>query len=153
MSLIKNVREKNRKIGSYLKELSLRGIEINSDQADLIIAIMTLINVADAESRSTYSVWDSLDICKKLMYGTPLTPLDNPKTTGEFIALNDKDLQSSRLGSLFSQDGGETWYDIDKLSFKVMFWRFVVEFLKLNPKKHKKRLLPYVKFPYDPSAN
>lgn len=153
MSLIKTIREKNGRIGSYLKELSLRGIDINSDQADLIIAIMTLINKADIESRSTYSVWDSLDICKKLMYGKPLTPLDNPKITGEFIAHTDTHYQSTRLGSLFSDDAGKTWYDIDKFSMKVAICRFFVSFLNLNAKKYKKYILPYVEFPYDHNSN
>ena len=70
------------------------------------------------EDEGVYSQWHSLDICKQLMYGAPITPIDNPTITGEYIAHSGLEWQSTRLGSLFSRDGGKSWYDINYVSIK-----------------------------------
>lgn len=148
MSIIKYLAKQKPTNGFYLKELSIAGLKPDQDQTLLILEVMQVIK--KHEDKDSYSAWHSLDICKQLMYGAPITPIDNPTQTGEYIAHSGSEWQSTRLGSLFSQTGGVSWYDINHTSIKNRVCRFIYKIHKF--KFLKPHLLYYVsEFPYSPA--
>lgn len=81
-----------------------------------------------------------IDLFSRVIRFRPLTPIENPMKNKEYFEPYDDDrscLQSKRLFSLFSEDGGEHWYDID---VPVPWWK---RLFGVNRS--------YVKFPYIPS--
>lgn len=86
-----------------------------------------------------------------IVWSTPTTPVEDPMKTGEYQCVSQMHvddinagkpvtLQSTRLGTLFSEDGGNTWYDLDK----------PIRFLALKSIFSRKIPRAYVEFPYVP---
>lgn len=150
MSIIRYLTQKKANVGYCLKELSTIGMKSDEPDTLLVIEVMNILNKHDNDDK-TYSKWNCLDICKQLMYGSPLSPIENPTYTGEYIAHDKHHWQSTRLGSLFSQDCGESWYDINCESWKMKFFRFIARRFDKTPNWIKPYLLYYVReFPYTP---
>lgn len=88
-------------------------------------AVMELVKVFAAQGHSGASAHMTIDIFMRVAAYQPLVALKNPMTTGEFIDHSDIHggnpvYQSTRKSSVFSEDGGKTWYDIDK---RVPLWK------------------------------
>jgi hypothetical protein len=148
MSIIKFLAKQKPTNGFYLKELTIAGLKHDQPQTHLILEIMQIIKKHENDNE-TYSVGHCLDICKQLMYGAPITPIDNPTQTGEYIAHTNSQWQSTRLGSLFIDINNGLWYDINVVTLKMKIARFLYKYTKL--KFLKPHLLFYVrKFPYTP---
>lgn len=112
-------------------------------------AVMAMMKQFSDEGHSGYSAQLVLGIFKRVASFRPLTPLDNPLKDGEFHDVSAPSgtmlgttLQSTRLSSLFSEDCGKTWYDIDKELPRVRRW-----LLKLRLPISRRA---YVSFPYLP---
>lgn len=110
-------------------------------------AVLEMVKKFAEEGHSGASAGLCLHLFRKLAAFQPLTPLANPMETGEFhdvsgpsgtIAMST--LQSTRLSTLFSEDSGKTWYDLDK---KLSSWRRWLRKAGL-PVSHR----AYVTFPY-----
>lgn len=150
MSIIKFLAKQKPTNGYYIKELTMAGLKHDQPQTHLILEVMHVIKKHE-DDNETYSVWHCLDICKQLMYSTPITPIDNPSETGEYIAHSKTEWQSTRLGSLFTRDGGNSWYDISHASLKNRVCRAISKWFTKTPEFLKPHLLFYVKeFPYTP---
>lgn len=132
-----------------IKELSLSGI-LNTPKGAMILDIYNYII-------SNYDDCDTpLEIAnnvKLLLLQKPLSPIDSPVYTGEYINHGNGTLQSTRLSSVFSHDGGATWYDIDRKSkhanliTTILSW-IPAYFQNIRKKLYAKRLY-YISFPYD----
>lgn len=142
MGLLKYFRQ-DPGVGWYTKELSLAGFKHDGRDTKFILEVLSLINKSNLDN----VIYD-LDVIKNLYFSQPLTNLENPTYFNEYIVTNDHTWQSNRLGSLLSQDQGKTWYDINKLTFKMKIFRFIHKHIK---KLDKKYLLYYVNFPYNPN--
>ena len=133
MSLVQYAEDELQRAGWFDKD---------SDYAGMVgPAVVEMMKQFAQEGHSGYSAHLVLGIFERLASYRPLTPLENPMVNSEFIdhtAISGGNLtyQSTRRSSLFSEDGGKRWYDID---VRVPKW---------------KRLLgvrrSYVKFPYMP---
>lgn len=129
-------------IGWQTKELLLAGFKHADNDTKFILEVLSLANRYKIED-ITYL----LDVIEQLYLSIPLTPLEDPSYTSEYIMHNHDVYQSTRLKSLFSKDK-INWYDIDKTSFKIKFYRFIHKYIcKLKSNK----LLYFVRFPYDPN--
>jgi hypothetical protein len=67
----------------------------------------------------------TLDAFNEVARYKTLTPLKNPMDTGEFMEVGlavegCSVLQSTRKSTVFSRDGGKTWYDLDG---KIPWWK------------------------------
>jgi hypothetical protein len=100
------------------KELWLAGLMAEESDFDGGVgkAVLELVKVFAAQGHSGYSARMTIEAFQKVAKFEPLTPLKNPKFTGEYIVHENSDvitMQSTRRQSVFSEDGGKTWYDID----------------------------------------
>ncbi len=105
------------------------------------IAALEMIKQFSSEGHSEQSAGLCLSIFERLARFKPLSPIENPMIDGSFVDhtnISDRKstFQSTRLSSLFSNDNGKTWYDIDR---KVPLW-----------KKIFSQRVAYVSFPYIP---
>lgn len=153
MSLVRFIANKIKTDSNWdMRELSLAGV-LNTETGDAILEIQKILKVVDPDEVITI-----LNACKGLYYSKPLSYLDHPLKSFEFQVISNDELtlQSTRLASLFSADGGETWYDIDKEPKFRKFWLFVYRDLFRCPNWMKsfiqKKLLYYVSFPYEPES-
>jgi hypothetical protein len=105
------------------RELELAGwFKEDSDYAGMVgPAVVKMVEQFAEEGHSGYSAGLCLALFKEVAAFKPLSPITNPLDTGDFHDVSGPSgtpkmttLQSTRLSSLFSEDGGETWYDIDK---------------------------------------
>lgn len=133
---------------SLLKELSLAGL-LNTEVGEALIEINKVLFAVEPEFRE-----DVLILADKIRLGMPLSSLDDPAKTSEFIIVDPVTLklQSTRLPSLFSTDMGLTWYDIDIVPDHFFRWTFInIIFGKPKWMQNflRKRLLYHVEFPYD----
>lgn len=131
-----------------LKELSMANL-LDTDDGDAIIAIDKILKSIHPGDRE----W-ILSLSKKLNNHEPISYLDCPLSDMNFIILNDNNLarlQSTRLLSLFSDDHGASWYDIDITPKFRWFWKPINKYLNLKWIQLfvKKQLLHYVEFPYE----
>lgn len=118
--------------------------EEDSDYGGLVgPAVVKMVEQFAEEGHSGYSANLCLALFKRVAAFKPLTALKNPMETGEYQDVSGysqtspmKTLQSTRLSSVFSEDGGKTWYDID---LKVPRWK-----KWFGVRRH------YIKFPYSP---
>jgi hypothetical protein len=115
--------------------------DADSDYAGLVgPAVIEMMKQFAAEGNSGYSAHLCLSLFERLARFRPITPIENPMIHGEYNDVSSysqtQTFQGTRLSSLFSEDGGKRWYDIDK---RIPKW---------------KRLLgqrrAYVNFPYSP---
>jgi hypothetical protein len=137
-----------------VKELALANL-LNTEEGLLMLSIYkSLIN---------YDLDKKIDILYKLerlCKNLPISSLDNPMYTCEYINHGNGVLQSTRLPSLFSNNAGYTWHDLDKKPKDYDFWnKLSITFLYLPFKWFTKtrqyickRKIYFVSFPYD-SAN
>ena len=133
---------------SLLKELSLAGL-LNTEVGEALIEINKVLFAIEPEFRE-----DVLILADKVRLGMPLSSLDDPAKTSEFIIVDQVTLklQSTRLPSLFSTDKGLTWYDIDIFPRHYLWWTFINGIFgkpKWMQNFMRKRLLYHVEFPYD----
>jgi len=150
MSLVRFIATKIKLDSNWdMRELSLAGL-LNTETGDAILEIQKILKSIDPDT--TIQV---LDICNSLYYSQPISYLDHPLKSFEFQTVSNDELtlQSNRLASLFSADGGETWYDIDRSPSFRKFWLFIYKDLFRCPNWMKsfvqKKLLYYVSFPYE----
>lgn len=81
--------------------------------------VMELVRVFAAQGHSGYSAGATIALFKQVASYNLLNPLKNPMIAGEYLDHTDTSggvptFQSTRKSSVFSEDGGKTWYDIDK---------------------------------------
>lgn len=133
MSLVEYAQEELQRAGWFDKD---------SDYAGLVgPAVIEMMKQFAAEGHSGYSAHLVLHIFERLASYRPLTPLDNPMEKKEFIDHTEisggqQTFQSTRHSSLFSEDGGKTWYDIN---LRIPKWK---RFLGIKR--------AFVSFPYLP---
>jgi len=77
--------------------------------------VMELIRVFVAQGHSGGSADLVLNVFNRVARFKPLSPLKNPMVTGEYIEYKEHGLlQSTRNSAVMSDDGGKTWFDVDK---------------------------------------
>jgi hypothetical protein len=114
----------------------------DSDYVGLVgPAVMEMMKQFAQEGHSGYSASLCLRIFDRLARYKLLMPIENPMIDQSFIDHTDisgghPTFQSNRLSSLFSEDGGKRWYDID---LRVSRWKRWFGIRR-----------QYVKFPYLP---
>lgn len=128
------------------KELRLAGLfDKDSDYGGLVgPAVMKMVDQFADEGHTGNSAGLCIDLFKQVASYKLLTPLGNPMVTREYMCVSDYSgtppettLQCTRLGSVFSEDSGSTWYDIDK---PIPWWR----------RKILRQYRAYITFPYMP---
>lgn len=133
------------------KELKAAGLfDADSDYGGMLgPAVMKMVEVFANEGHSGYSASMTLHLFSKVAQYKLLSPIGNPLTTGDYHDVSEPSgtppqttLQSTRLSSLFSEDSGRTWYDLDK---KLPRWKCMLRCLRF-PLNHR----AYVVFPYMP---
>jgi hypothetical protein len=116
--------------------------DADSDYAGMVgPAVIEMMKQFATEGHSGYSANLCLSVFERLARFRPLTPTENPMIDGSFLDHTDisgghPTYQSTRLSSLFSEDGGKRWYDLDK---KIPKWKRLLRIRRA-----------YVKFPYVP---
>src|ERR1700733_16312135 len=88
-------------------------------------AVMELVKVFAAQGHSGGSAHVTISLFHRVASYKLLGPMKNPMVSGEYIDHSDTHggnpvYQSTRLSSVFSEDGGRTWYDIDR---RVSWWK------------------------------
>lgn len=76
-------------------------------------AVMELVEVFAKQGHSGYSAQITLRIFTDVASFRPLTPLTNDPAEWMKVSNDEPMWQSRRNPSVFSNDGGETWYDIN----------------------------------------
>lgn len=106
------------------RELELAGLfDKDSDYNGMLgKAVMDLIKVFAKQGHSGFSAHQTLKIFQIVGSYKNLTPItSDPKY---WIEVGDGMWQNTRAFSLFSKDGGKTWYDIDAPKKKwYQFWK------------------------------
>ena len=156
MSLIAYVRKSLKPTPNIYKELSLANL-LNTEIGNAVLEINKTLQATDPDLHEMV-----LEITLKLIQNKPLSQIYNPVEHQEFTFVStNKDglitLQSNRLLSLFSDDNGLSWYDIDiKPPFR-WFWSYLNKSIFIKPGRIKnlikKRLLHYVDFPYEQDSS
>jgi len=105
-------------------ELKLAGLfDKDSDYGGEIgKAVLELVNVFGKQGHSGFSAEWTLEVFNKVASYKNLTPItSDPKY---WIEVDKGMWQNARYGSLFSKDGGKTWYDVDAPKKKwYQFWK------------------------------
>jgi len=133
MALIEYAEDELRRAGFFDKD---------SDYAGMVgPAVLEMMKQFADEGHSGYSAHLCLSVFERLARFRPLTPVENPMADNSFIdhtaiSGGNPTFQSTRLSTLFSEDGGKRWYDLDKSVPKWKQWLGVRR--------------GYVKFPYMP---
>lgn len=88
-------------------------------------SVMELMKVFAAQGHSGGSAHMTIDLFRRVASYQVLSPLKNPMEAKEYIDHSDSHggnpvYQSTRKSSVFSEDGGRTWYDIDK---RIPWWK------------------------------
>jgi hypothetical protein len=108
------------------RELRLIGAFVKDGDYDGIgPCVMALVQVLASQGHSGGSVELTIDLFNRVARFQTLAPLKNPLKTGEYIEVSggpDIVWQSTRRHSVFSEDGGQTWYDIDKRVPRLKRW-------------------------------
>lgn len=111
-SLVQHAERELRAAGLFNKDSDYNGM--------LGESVVELVKVFAAQGHSGYSAHCAIDLFKRVASYQLLSPMKHPKTTGEFMDVGNGLLQSTHKSSVFSDDGGVRWYDIDK---RVPRWR------------------------------
>ena len=81
-------------------------------------AVMEMITTFSKQGHSGYSAMFTLHVFDKLARYEPINPLKNPMITGEYHDVSEQNgsmlYQSTRDSAMFSDDGGKSWYHLDK---------------------------------------
>lgn len=108
MSLVEHAEREMRLAGLYDKD---------SDYGGMIPeAVLSLVRAHSKEGHSGGSHWLTLQIFNKVVNYKTLTPItSNPEEwfKHDYQVAGKDSWQNIRQSSVFSQDGGKTWYDID----------------------------------------
>ena len=107
-----------------LREFKQGGLNIEDPQEyedHVAVHVLQLLELFSREGHSDFSAGLTIHWFNKLASFKPLTPLRNPMETGLYHDVSDfnmktgkQTLQSTHVSSVFSEDGGKTWYDIDR---------------------------------------
>jgi hypothetical protein len=86
--------------------------------------VMELIEKFSEQGHSGGSAQIVSDLFNRLSRFGILNPMKNPMETGEYIDHSEISsgpmFQSTRKSTVFSADGGKTWYDLDK---RAPWWK------------------------------
>lgn len=95
------------------KEMELAGLyDRNADyDGNIPEAVMALVEAHSKWGHSGGSHYVTLEIFNKLINYKTLTPINSDPTT--WVEVSQGLWQSNRQGTCFSENGGQTWYDID----------------------------------------
>lgn len=108
-------------------------------------AVVQLVREFATEGHSGGSAPLVVQLFERVARFQLLSPMPNPMDAGEYTDCSDISgypvFQSTRLHSLFSEDGGQRWYDIDKRPSR---WQQLLR--RLHLRDHR----VYVSFPYMP---
>lgn len=102
------------------RELRLAGMyDADADYGPGVIAeaVMRLIKTHAAEGHSGFSHLTVLQIFNKVANLKTLTPITSDPAEWEQLGpdmMPEQSWQNKRQSSIFSKDGGKTWYDIDE---------------------------------------
>ena len=107
-SLVQHAKEELKRAGLFRKDSDYNG--------GIGKAVMELIEAFSKQGHSGFSANWTLSVFDKVARFDILTPLSSKKT--EWMEVCDGTWQSKRKSSVFSKDGGKTWYDIDDKSKK-----------------------------------
>lgn len=111
MGLVDHAERELREAGLFDKDSDYDGM--------LGEAVLELVKAFAAQGHSGMSAHMTIDLFRRVASYQILNPLKNPMASGEYLDhtdISDGNLvfQSTRKSSVFSEDGGKTWYDIDK---------------------------------------
>lgn len=131
------------------KELREAGwFDADADYGGLVgPAVLKMVEQFAEEGHSGYSAHLCLHLFSRVAAFKPLNPLRNPMENGEYIdhtsiSSGHPAYQSTRRSSVFSEDRGKTWYDLD---LKPPKWkRILAKVLPLSGRV-------YITFPYKPA--
>lgn len=99
--------------------------------------VLGLLHVHTQARNSESSAMEVLRVYTLLVQQEPLSPLENPMTTGEYRDVSEYSddpagtkLQATRDTALFSDDSGHTWWHLTKYQTKTQrFFRELARFL------------------------
>ena len=96
------------------RELSLAGLYDKDSDYDGMIgeAVEELIKLFASQGHSGFSASMVTDIAQRLMRFEPLTPVTNDPD--DWMEVFEGQFQCRRHSSLFSEDAGRTYYDMDE---------------------------------------
>lgn len=129
------------------RELREAGLmDKDSDYAGMLgEGVLALVKVFAEQGHSGFSAHMAIKAFSRVAAFKPLNPINNPKLTGDYIEVHEGTLQSTRRFSLFSDDGGATWYDLDG---KPQWWQRPLRWLRSRGVRVPSRLIrAYVEFP------
>lgn len=93
-------------------------------------SVMELIRKFAEQGHSGMSAGIVINLFNQLARFDVINPMKNPTESGEYIDVSAYSaptgqtvFQSTRKSSVFSEDGGKTWYDIDK---RVPRWKRIL---------------------------
>lgn len=117
MSLVQHAERELRDAGLFDKDSDYNGM--------LGEATLELVKVFAAQGHSGFSAKCVIDLFRRVASYQVLSPLKHPMVSKEYIDHSDTHggnpvFQSTRKSSVFSEDGGKRWYDIDK---RVPRWK------------------------------
>lgn len=106
-NLVTYAREELQRAGMFGKDADYDGGVANN--------VMELVEVFSKQGHSGASSAVTLGVLDMLLRFQPLTPLtSNPDEWNDVSELSGEPMwQSRRKPSVFSKDGGQTWYDLD----------------------------------------
>lgn len=108
-----------------LKKTSIYNDQIGKD-------VLALINLFSKQEHSGGSAYRVINLFSTLAKFQPLTPLTDDKKEWFLFYINkktgEKDWQSTRNPSCFSNDGGKSYYNID--TKKIPKWKFWIKTYK-----------------------
>ena len=133
MAMIDYAESELRKAGFFDKDSDYNGM-IGS-------AVLKMIKQFAKERHSGWSAVLCLYLFERLAQFKPIRPIENPMINSEYVDQTKANggklmYQGTRLSTLFSEDGGKTWYDIE---LKLPRWKRLLGIRRA-----------YVTFPYSP---
>ncbi len=104
------------------RELRAAGLfDEDSDYGGMLgPAVLELVKLFAEQGHSGFSAHLTLSIFNRVASYKTLVPLPDPLIAKEYMEVHEQTLQSTRRSSVFSEDGGKTWYDIDK---RIPAWK------------------------------
>lgn len=139
MNLVQHAERELRNAGLFDKDSDYGG-EVGQ-------AVLELVEIFANQGHSGMSSGLVIHLFSKVASYRTLTPIDNPAKSGEYIACDRAETvwQSTRLSTLFSEDGGRNWYD---LNGKPAWWqRPLVWLWRRGAPIPKRWRVAYVSFP------
>ena len=132
MTMIDYAESELRKAGFFDKD---------SDYGMIGPAVLKMIKQFAKERHSGWSAVVCLYLFERLAQFKPIHSIRNPMLNGEYVDQTKANggklmYQGTRLSTLFSEDGGKTWYDIE---LKLPRWKRLLGIRRA-----------YVTFPYSP---